>query len=1199
MMECPHCHSSNSPTAERCIKCDTLFEFSGATMAATATGVITPPRTDLRGQVADFVHKNLDDFAKGWSQPSPPAGAIGAALTPGTLLGTRYEIVQILGQGGMGAVYKAKDLELDRVVAVKVIRPELGAQPDILQRFKQELILARQITHRNVIRIFDLSEANGIKFITMEFIEGQDLKSLITEKGRIGFDETVQIIEQVCLALEAAHGEGVVHRDLKPQNIMMDKQGRASVMDFGIARSVEAGGMTMTGMVIGTPEYMSPEQVMGEHVDVRSDLFTLGVILFELLTGAMPYKSDSLQGAMFKRTRELPKPPIEVDPNVPQVLSDITAKCLQIDPARRYQSAREILTDLESWRGGATRSSATGVARKPISSPLVWVSAAGLVVMVLLAGWLLRGRLFSSSSSDSAKAPGTPDVSLAILPFRNASGDQTLDWLGSSLAETLSTDVGQSSHLLVVSSERVSQIFRDLRLTSDVAFDPPTLQRLAEFSNADNLVWGSYARYGDQIRIDATVQDVKRGRTANFAESASEKDMLNAIDRLAGDIRSNLALSKSIVKELEGQSFKPSTNSVPALRDYDQGLQLERRGDYLGAIKEFQTSKDMDPNFALAYSELGRTFALLGQDNDAEQASQKAVELSDPLPVQEKYLIQASHYQILHDYPKAIAAYENLAKVWPDNTDVLFSLGKLYEGSSIYDKARDEFTKVLSLDSKRVPGLLEIGKVEILSGDAPKGLEYLTRAQAMAIESGNDEERSDILQAMGGAYAELKKNDDAIRNYQDALEIRRKLGLKKGIADSLQAIASAQADVGQPELALKNYNSALDLRREIGDKAGTGDALNDLAQLYDDRGQYDQALKLFKEALQIEIDVHNEYNQALVLNNIGNTYLSKADYQNARTYFEQSIELRDKLKVTTDIADTVHNLAETLANVGEYDRALQYYERAMDIRRAAGDKLALAIESSSMGNMFAYQGRYGAALSSEEDAVKTIRDIQEHGFWFTNILGAYGHALAQVGRSDDAQKALDEAMASAREQKNEPNAVELLGFEGDNAFYRGDYKTAVTLYDQAVGRAAHTSDAHLILISNVNAAKVKVALGNYKTASTALRSLSQDADSMGLKYVSVECSIYLAEALIGMKEYSAAENGLREAVNSSERLGLQGLLAQSHFQLGRALELSGNSADANDQYKQARQIADSIQKDAHAETIVKRSDLSPIFTRPS
>ena len=1155
-------------------------------MAVTAAGVATP------STVAP-----TQDFAKGWSQPSPPSAVIsGPSLTPGAVLGTRYEILQLLGQGGMGAVYKARDLELDRVVALKVIRPEVAYHPDMLQRFKQELLLARQITHRNVIRIFDLGEAGGLKFITMEFIEGQDLRSLMTEKGRLSPDEAVGIIEQVCLALEAAHSEGVVHRDLKPQNIMLDKQGRAAVMDFGIARSVESGGMTQTGMLVGTPDYMSPEQVMGEKVDVRSDLFTLGVILYELLTGAMPYKSDTVQASMFKRTRELPKPPIAVDPTVPQALSDITARCLQIDPALRYQSAREILTDLQAWRGGGALDSATVARRRPpaVSAAFKkWIPAvAAALVVIAAAGWFLRSRL----SSRQAPAPA---VALAIVPFRNASGDQTLDWLGSSVAETLSTDVGQSAHLRVVSSERVNEIFRDLRLSPDTSFDPATIDRLAEFSNADDLVWGRYARFGDQIRLDATVQDVKHGRSTSLTESATESNILSAIDRLAGDIRSNLALSKSIVKELQGQSFKPSTTSAQALRDYNEGLQLARRGNYLDAVQQFQASTKEDASFALAFSELGRTYALLGQDDDAEQASRKAVELSDQLPEQEKYLIQASHYRILRDYPKAIDSYENLARVSPDNADVLFNLGVLYENSSAYDKARDEFTKVLALDPKRVAGLLEMGRVEIEAGNAQKGLESLTQAQAMAIESGNDEERSDILQAMGGAYAALNKSEDAIRNYQDALDIRRRLGLKKGIADSLEDMASAQAQLGQSAVALKNYNEALAVRREIGDKAGTADALNDLGQFYDDHGQYDQALPLFKESLQTEIDVGNLTNQGLLLNNIGNTYLYKADYQNARTYFEQALDVRNKLGVSTDIADTLHNLAETLNNMAQYDQALQDYVRALDLRRKAGDKRGAAIESSGMGNLFAYQGRYGAAVSSEEDALKTMRDIQEQGFWLAEVLGVYGRALAEVGRSDDAKKNLDDAMTAARALKNDAIVAELFGYQGDNAFYRGDYQSSAALYAEAVQTASHTTDAHLILISKVNAAKVAVKQGRLPEAASALRSLAQQADAMGLKYVSVECSIYLGEAGIGLRNYGLAKTELQNAVSRGESLGMQGLLAQSHFLLARVLELTGKKDEAQDHYKQARQIADGIQKDAHSDTITKRSDLSPIYSHPA
>ncbi|MGA8554690.1 MAG: protein kinase, partial [Candidatus Acidiferrales bacterium] len=487
-MECSHCHTVNAPSAEKCSKCATPFNFEGATIA-TATAAMTPP----------------SEVGKNWSigAPTPTTGGLAASantLAPGTILGTRYEILQLLGQGGMGAVYKARDKELDRFLALKVIRPELAVHPDILHRFKQELILARQVTHRNVIRIFDLGEAEGIKFITMDFIEGQDLKNVVSEQGKLSFDESVRVMEQVCLALEAAHAEGVVHRDLKPQNIMLDKTGRVYVMDFGIARSTEMGGMTQTGTLLGTPEYMSPEQVMGEHVDARSDLFTLGVIFYQLLTGDMPYKAETVQKAMFKRTRELPKPAIEIDPSVPKFLSDVAEKCLQLDVTLRYQSAKEIREDLESWHVGSSSKTVT-IATPPqqtVAAPAPTVSewkrwaaiGAGAAVAVLVMLLIFHGKIFSGSGGGQPSVAGPPPMALAILPFRNASGDSSLDWLGSSMAEMLSTDVGQSAHLRTVSSERVGQILRDLRVSPDTALDDPTIQRLAEFSNADTVVWG-------------------------------------------------------------------------------------------------------------------------------------------------------------------------------------------------------------------------------------------------------------------------------------------------------------------------------------------------------------------------------------------------------------------------------------------------------------------------------------------------------------------------------------------------------------------------------------------------------------------------------------------------------------------------------------------------------------------------------------
>jgi serine/threonine protein kinase len=254
-----------------------------------------------------------------------------STLQPGTVLGQRYEILQILGEGGMGAVYKARDLELNRMVALKVIRPELAGSQAIIDRFKQELLLATQVTHKNVIRIYDLSEAEGMKFITMEYVEGEDLRTLMQQKTKLAPEEAVEIMLQVCRALEAAHSVGIIHRDLKPQNIMRNKAGRILVMDFGLARTLEGDGMTQTGALVGTMDYMSPEQALGKELDQRSDLFTLGLIFYEILTGKMPYKADSVVASLLKRTQERAAPVSSHDPSIPRPLSNIVSKCMDPD----------------------------------------------------------------------------------------------------------------------------------------------------------------------------------------------------------------------------------------------------------------------------------------------------------------------------------------------------------------------------------------------------------------------------------------------------------------------------------------------------------------------------------------------------------------------------------------------------------------------------------------------------------------------------------------------------------------------------------------------------------------------------------------------------------------------------------------------------------------------------------------------------
>src|SRR5213594_754775 len=569
-MECPRCGASNPTGASRCAKCDApLAPASSKGLSGGSESIRTPAEAET---------SDLDIFS---------------VVHPGSVLGGRYEILELLGAGGMGAVYKAKDREVDRLVAIKVIRRELAAKPDVVRRFKQELLLAREVTHKNVIRIYDLGEAEGVKFITMEYVEGKDLRTLINEKNKLAPEEAVEIMQQVCRALEAAHSVGIIHRDLKPQNIMRDKSGRILVMDFGLARTLEGDGMTQTGALVGTMDYMSPEQALGKELDQRSDLFALGLIFYELLTGKMPYKADSVVASLLKRTQERAAPVSSHDATIPQALSNIVGKSMEPDVKLRYQTAAEILNDLNAWQGKGAAATLHFPAVRTWGQdiPWHWIGGFGAVLIVVILGFLFRGAL----SGPSTKTAAAPVVSLAILPFRNASGDTSLNWLGPTLAEMLRTDMGESASLRTVPSDRVNQILHDLRVAPDATLDPDTLRRVAEFSSADRLLWGQYIKLGDQIRVDATFQDLKRQRNfALKAEAASEKELPAALQQLAESVEKSLALPPETIKELQAKSLKPSSQSVQALRYYSEGLQLVRQGKNIEAQKSFQAATQED-----------------------------------------------------------------------------------------------------------------------------------------------------------------------------------------------------------------------------------------------------------------------------------------------------------------------------------------------------------------------------------------------------------------------------------------------------------------------------------------------------------------------------------------------------------------------------------------------------------------------------
>lgn len=311
-MKCPQCQSDNPDSVRFCGFCGTMLHPQNGS-AATET-LQTPLRELARGRI----------FAN------------------------RYEIIEQLGRGGMGTVYKVFDKKIEEDVAIKILKPEIANEKNTIARFSNELKLARKITNKNVCKMFDLNEHEGQHFITMEHVPGEDLKSFIRRSGQVSIGKALSISKQICHGLAEAHRLGVVHRDLKPSNIMIDKEGNAKIMDFGIARSTEAKGITEAGVIMGTPEYMSPEQVDGDEVDTRSDIYSLGVILYELVTGNAPFKGKTPISIAFKHKTDTPQEPSEFNIQVSESLSRMILKCLEKDKKRRYQSVDELNEDLKT-----------------------------------------------------------------------------------------------------------------------------------------------------------------------------------------------------------------------------------------------------------------------------------------------------------------------------------------------------------------------------------------------------------------------------------------------------------------------------------------------------------------------------------------------------------------------------------------------------------------------------------------------------------------------------------------------------------------------------------------------------------------------------------------------------------------------------------------------------------------------------------
>jgi eukaryotic-like serine/threonine-protein kinase len=1120
-----------------------------------------------------------------------------AELQPGTVLAGRYEILAVLGTGGMGSVYKAQDRELDRQVALKVIRPELARNAAIVDRFKQEIRLSHKVTHRNVVRMYDLSEDAGMRFVTMELVAGRDLRSIIEENGKLPVDQAADILQQICYALETAHNEGILHRDLKPQNVMVEEQGRVVVMDFGLARTIEGDGMTQSGALVGTMEYMSPEQALGKELDQRSDIFALGLIGYEMLTGRMPFKAESAIASLLKRTRESAEPLTKVDAALPALLGGIVDKCLAVDVAQRYRSVGEVLHDLDVWRGKTAAASLhfkTDVPSQGLSGRWLFITGGGALLVALVAGVSLTVRHFAEShaAAPASTVASAPTMSLAIMPFYNASGNRSMDWLGGSLAEMLSSDIGASAAVRMVSPERLQPVLSDLHVTATSQADAATLRQVADLTSAQTVIFGQFVQLGNAIRINTTVLDPAHGTQSTVTTDVPDQNQLLAsVDKLAGELRAKLTADPKVLSDLKAHAIRPSTTSMEALHDYENGLVLERAGDNLKAAEQFKAATEADTNFALAFERLAETYESMGQDDLAQSASRTAVELGATLPAAERYLIDANNAEINNNPQKAIQAYQLLAAANPSDTDVQFALAKLYEQVRDYPAAKQRLTAVLQSDPKNVAALLASGRVAIMSGDPQGGLGFLSQAQPIAVELNNQQQRASILQATGIAYNNMNKPDEALTNLKASLAIKQQIGDKRGAAASYEQIGSIEDLAGNQKEGLADYQRALALRKELGDQTGIANTLIDIGSSYHDHGKPTEALQYFTQALELARQMGDQANQAFCLNDIGSIKADQGQYQDALTYLEQAYELRQKLNVPADIGESLHNLAEVNTKLGQFDTALSDYLKAIEAYRSANDQHGVAMASDAMARLFAAQGRYGAALHSMQDAVNLLRQTKEMTWLTVEAIGGWGDLLAQVGRGPEGKASLDEALNDAHQIKDDAYVAMATNWMGDFYYYQGDSVNARVQYAQALAIASKTANKETQLRSKVNLAKADLALGHAAAVIPVLKKLAQDADALGLKADAVECSIYMTQALVATKNDAAAEQTLTLAQARAENLGLRILQAKADFLEATLAAKNGKTAEAERSRQQVARVLDAISKEDGAAKVLDRADV--------
>jgi eukaryotic-like serine/threonine-protein kinase len=795
-MECPKCHYDNSSDSKFCKECGTQIRAEkGAPYSVTKT-ITTPVQV----------------------------------LATGSVFAGRYQIIEELGEGGMGKVYRVLDKKLDEEVALKLVRPEIALDKGTIERFSNELKLARKISHKNIGRMFDLGEVEGTHFITMEYVPGENLRSMIRMSGQLGVGTAIAISKKVCEGLTEAHRLGIVHRDLKPSNIMIDREGNVRILDFGIARSLKGKGITGAGVAVGTPEYMSPEQVEGKEADERSDIYSLGIVLYEMVTGRVPFEGETPFVIGVKHKSESPREPREINSQVPEELSRLILRCLEKDKVKRFQNADDVCSELSAIEKGIPAAERTVSKRKPFTSKEMTLTFSlkklllpilGLALLAIAA--IVIWKIFPKKE---AAPPAAAKKSIAVLPFEDLSQAKNYEYLCDGISETLINALTNIEGLWVPAQ------------TSAFSFKGKTrdIREIGQKLGVENVLEGSVQVAGDNLRVTARISNVQDGRQV-WSEIYNRKmaDIFAIQDDIAKAIVAEMKIK--LLGNKGAPLVKNYTENLEAYSLYLQGRNYWNRRDEKSltqSIEYFEKAIEIDPNYALAYAGLGDAYSILGNNGHwppekaypkAKEAALKALEIDDQLAeahsslggtledyewdfvgaekefklaieLNPRYAIAHQWYAYLMSnlgrHEEAMREIIKARELDPLSPRISANVGLLLYYARRYGQAVEELNRALVVDPNHAGTYVFLGWSYEAMGKYEEAVRYYFRAFEVADASKEEEDRSADLAA---CYALMGKRVEARRILNNAIEYSKKDYY------SPEAIAEVLAVLGEKEQA--------------------------------------------------------------------------------------------------------------------------------------------------------------------------------------------------------------------------------------------------------------------------------------------------------------------------------------------------------------------------------------------------------------